>query len=181
MAAVRRRPNSYRHHGYAGGNQRAFYVYGNTVRQAEVLPKKETREHSGSTRKTSRQVKRNRNRALNMSPAYVGFLVAAAFCAVFVCMLYLQLQSDIVSRSENITALQQELADLTEANDTAYNAATDSVNLEEVRSKAMNELGMVYAAQGTVIEYDSPTSDYVKQYSDIPKDGVLAQSKNVKE
>ena len=77
--------------------------------------------------------------------------------------------------------MQQELADLTEANDTAYNAATDSVNLEEVRSKAMNELGMVYAAQGTVIEYDSPTSDYVKQYSDIPKDGVLAQSKNVKE
>ena len=85
-----------------------------------------------------------------------------------------------MSRSENITALQQELTDLTEANDTAYNAATDSVNLEEVRSKAMNELGMVYAAQGTVIEYDSPTSDYVKQYSDIPKDGVLAQSKNVK-
>ena len=50
----------------------------------------------------------------------------------------------------------------TEANDTAYNAAADSVNLQEIRDKAMNELGMVYAANGNVVEYDSPTSDYVK-------------------
>ncbi|MBC5687563.1 hypothetical protein H8S37_01260 [Mediterraneibacter sp. NSJ-55] len=181
MATARRNTNSYRQQRYAGGDQRAFYVYGNTVRQAEILPKRETREHTEQPRRTSRQVRKNRNRALSISPAYAGFLVVAAFCAVFVCMMYLQLQSDIVSRSENITALQQELTDLTEANDTAYNAATDSVNLEEVRSKAMDELGMVYAAQGTVIEYDSPTSDYVRQYSDIPKDGVLAQSKSVTE
>lgn len=85
----------------------------------------------------------------------------------------------MVSRSENISALQEELADLTEENDTAYNAAEDSVNLEEIRDKAMNEMGMVYASQGNVIEYKSPTSDYVKQYSDIPSDGVLAKSKDV--
>lgn len=85
----------------------------------------------------------------------------------------------MVSRSENISALQEELADLTEQNDTAYNAAADSVNLEKIRDKAMNEMGMVYASQGNVIEYESPTSDYVKQYSDIPSDGVLARSKDV--
>ena len=68
---------------------------------------------------------------------------------------------------------------MTEQNDTAYNAAEDSVNLEEIRSKAMNEMGMVYAARGNVIEYKSPDSDYVKQYSDIPSDGVLAKSKDL--
>ena len=181
MAAARRNTGSYRRDGYADGSQRAFYVYGNTVRQAEVLPKEQPARRTRRHTRTSSQVKKNRNRAMSMNPAYVGFLAVAAFCAVFVCMMYLRLQSDIVSRSENITALQQELSDLTEANDTAYNAATDSVNLNDVRSKAMNELGMVYEAQGTVIEYDSPTSDYVKQYSDIPKDGVLAKSRSVTE
>lgn len=112
---------------------------------------------------------------MNMSPAYAVFLVAAAVCAVFICVAYLKLQSDIVNRSENISALQEKLADLTDENDTAYNAAADSVNLEEIRSKAMNEMGMVYAAQGNVVEYESPTSDYVKQYNDIPSDGVLAE------
>ncbi|GAA0274653.1 hypothetical protein GCM10008922_36480 [Faecalicatena contorta] len=114
-----------------------------------------------------------------MSPAYAVFLVAAAVCAVFICVAYLKLQSDIVNRSENISALQEKLADLTDENDTAYNAAADSVNLEEIRSKAMNEMGMVYAAQGNVVEYESPTSDYVKQYNDIPSDGVLAKSRDV--
>ena len=109
------------------------------------------------------------------------FLAAAAVCAVILCMMYLKLQSDVMNHSKNITALQSELADLTEANDTAYNAAVDSVNLQEIKDKAMNEMGMVYASEGTVIEYDSPTGSYVKQYSNIPEDGILAQSKDVSE
>ena len=107
------------------------------------------------------------------------FLVAAAFCAVFLCVMYLRLQSEVVNHSENLTTLQEDLANLTEANNTAYNAAEDSVNLEEVRDKAMNEMGMVYESQGTVIEYESPASGYVKQYDSIPEDGVLAQSQDI--
>ena len=75
--------------------------------------------------------------------------------------------------------MQEELADLTEANDTRYNAAADSVNIETVKERAMNEMGMVYASQGTVVEYDRPATDYVKQYSDIPENGVLAKSSDV--
>ena len=97
----------------------------------------------------------------------------------FSSVSYICSSSQNSCRSENITALQEELSDLTEANDTAYNAAADSVNLQEIRDKAMNELGMVYAANGNVVEYDSPTSDYVKQYNEIPSDGILAKSKDV--
>ena len=89
--------------------------------------------------------------------------------------------SDVVSRSEHVTAMQEELAQLTEENETAYNAAADSVNLETVRDRAMNEMGMVYAAQGTVVEYEQPAGEYVKQYSDIPESGVLAGSGSVSE
>ena len=157
-----------------------FYVYGNAVRQAEAFPAREPeRRRPAKVKRTSRQVARNRNRAMSISPAYAVFLAVAAVCAVLVCILYLSLQSEVVSRSENVTSLQEELAELTEVNNTAYNAAADSVNLETVRERAMNEMGMVYESQGTVVEYDSPSGEYVKQYNDIPESGVLAKSSDV--
>lgn len=176
MAAKRQAMGHRQTNSRSGSRQE--YVYGNTVRKPEVLPRRRQEAQPERQKRTSRQVRRNRNRAMNMSPAYAAFLVAAVVCAVLICVAYLKLQSDIVGRSENISAMQKELADLTEKNDTAYNAAADSVNLEDIRNKAMNEMGMVYATQGHVVEYKSPTSDYVKQYSDIPSDGVLAKSKN---
>lgn len=175
MAAGYRTYNN-RRSDYRGRNQRQFYVYGNAVRQAEPVPERAPKTRPSQPRRTSRQVVRNRNRAMSISPAYAVFLTVAAVCAVMVCVFYLNLQSDVVSRSEHITALQEELAGLTEANDTRYNAAADSVNLQTVQDRAVNEMGMVYASEGTVIEYDSPSRDYVKQYSEIPESGVLAQS-----
>ena len=53
------------------------------------------------------------------------------------------------------------------------------MDIETVRSRAMGEMGMVYEAQGTVVEYERPAGDYVKQYSDIPENGVLAKSSDV--
>ena len=133
-------------------------------------------EQRKKNRYGSSQVKKNRNRALGINSAYAVFLSVAAVLAVFICVFYLRLQSDIVNQAETITALQEELNMLTEENDTAYQAAEDSVDLEEVRRKAVNELGMVYAAQGSVVEYESPAEDYVKQYSEIPENGILAKS-----
>lgn len=180
MASGRYNRN-YRQYNTAGTGQERFYVYGSAVRKAEAVPVRRPEAQPVQPKRTSSQVRKNRNRAMSISPAYAVFLAAAAVCAVMLCMMYLKLQSDVMNRSENVTALQQELADLTEANDTAYNAAADSVNLKEIKDRAMNEMGMVYASEGTVIEYDSPTGSYVKQYSDIPKDGILAQSKDVSE
>ena len=89
-----------------------------------------------------------------MNRAYVTFLAVAAIFALILCVNYVQ---------------------------TKYNSVMDSVNLDEIREKAMNELGMVYATSDQVIEYESPSGDYVKQYEGIPEDGVLAQSdKNAK-
>ena len=177
MAARRRAASNRRLYGAAQNRQ--MYVYGNTVRQPEFVP--ERRERTRQPQKVSRQVRKNRNRAAQLNAAYVMFLAIAAVIAVFVCIQYLQLKAEIQQRSENITVLQEELADITEQNNTAYNAAVDSVNIEEIREKALGELGMVYPAVGQVIEYESPDSDYVRQYEDIPDSGVLAQSTDVSE
>lgn len=154
------------------------YVYGNTVRQPEVLPRRQ-HEVEQPARRTSSQVRKNRKRALFMSPAYVTFLAVAACLAVFVCIQYLQLQTSLRNQSANITSLQRELASLTEENDTAYNVTMDSVNMEDIRNRAMNEMGMVYASEGQVVTYDSPSSDSVTQYEEIPEDGILARSQDL--
>ena len=143
------------------------YVYDNIARQPEVPPVHVPVGEPEYRQKTSRQVLKNRRRALSMN---------AAIFAVVICFLYLRLQSETVTRSENITALQRELAELTEKNDAAYQAAADSINLNTVRDRAVNQLGMVYASQGRVVSYKNPTTDCVKQYNDIPDNGVLAKS-----
>lgn len=159
---------------------RTEYIYGNTVRQPEYVPERRPEvQPPQRQRRTSSQVRKNRNRALFLSPAYVTFLAVAACLAVFVCVQYLQLQTNIRNQAENISAMQEELSDLTEENDTAYNVTMDSVNLEDIRNKAMNEMGMVYASDGQVVEYTSPDNDSVKQYEAIPENGILAQSRDV--
>lgn len=155
----------------------ASYVYGNTVR-------KETRQVSPSSvrekKEVSQRVQQNRNKALHMSKGYVVFLAIAAFVTLFICVQYLQLQSEVTRCSKNITSMQRELADMKEANTTRYNAIVNSMNLEEIREKAINELGMVYATPDRVIEYKNPTSNLVTQYATIPESGVVASSDLVK-
>lgn len=164
-----------------GSQNGQAYVYGNVARQPDVPPVHAPVGEPGHRQKTSRQVLKNRRRALSINSAYAVFLASAAIFAVVICFLYLRLQSETVIRSENITALQRELAELTEKNDAAYQAAADSINLNTVRDRAVNELGMVYASQGQVVPYENPTSDCVKQYNNIPENGVLAKSGSLSE
>ena len=87
------------------------YVYDNIARQPEVPPVHMPVGEPEYRQKTSRQVLKNRRRALSMNTAYAVFLASAAIFAVVICFLYLRLQSETVARSENITALQRELAE----------------------------------------------------------------------
>ena len=146
---------------------RGMYIYGNTVRQAEVMPQRQ---------EEPRKEHKKRRKAMRMNPAYVMFLSIAAVAALVVCVWYLQVRAELTSRTEHITELQQELADAKEENTTRYNVVMDSVNLEEVRDRAINDLGMGYATSDQIIEYQNPVNDYVKQYESIPKSGVLGQT-----
>lgn len=173
--AVRRR-NNVTSSRYSSANN--MYIYGNTVRKMQAQPV--YREHENEwpkrERKVSPQVKKNRRQALRMNPAYLAFLVAAAVITLAACVWYLQLRAEVSTRVDNIASMQQELVDLKEENTTRYNSALDSVNLEEVRERAINELGMVYASAEQVVTYQNPENDYVKQYEVIPESGSLSES-----
>lgn len=177
MAATR----NVRRYSYAQdySNVRQMYVYGNTVTKPQYEPPYEAEQPR--KKRTSKQVRQNRNKALHMNRAYVIFLAVAAIAMLIVCVNYIQLRSTIISRSANITALQEELASLREENNTKYSVVMDSVNLEDVRTTALDDLGMVYANKDQIVEYDNPTGGYVKQYEAIPEDGVIASSKDVQD
>ena len=170
---------------YTGGRQlyrqrdsvsSQMYVYGNVVPKPVYEPGRHEDYPERPQKRVSRQVQKNRKKALHMSPGYVIFLAVAAVAALVVCVNYVQLQSRITSNSKKITAMQEELANMKEENNTKYNSIMDSVTLNEIRERAQTELGMVYASPEQIVEYENPVTDYVKQYENIPEDGVLARS-----
>ncbi len=154
----------------------ATYVHGSVVKKQTATVSAPERQ----SKEVSRRVRMNRSKAMHMNRGYVMFLAVASFVALFACVQYLQLQSEITNRSKHITSLQQELADTKEANTTRYNAIMNSMNLEEIRDIAINDLGMVYADENQIITYQSPTNSSVIQYANIPESGIIASSDIIK-
>ena len=150
----------------------AAYVHGNVVRKEHVS----TQNPANRMQETQRRAHAKRKKTIHMNRGYVIFLAVAAVMALFACVQYLQLQSDITKRSHEITSLQQELADAKEENATRYNVIMNSLNLEEIREKAIHELGMVPAEANQIIKYQSPNGSTIVQYAGIPKSGIVASS-----
>lgn len=102
----------------------------------------------------------------------MGYIAVAAAAFVIVCcvlMSYIKLQSDITNHITNISKLESQLNELRLANDETYTKIMSSVDLEEIKRIAVNELGMKYAKEGQVVQYTGEGNDYVRQYSDIPE------------
>lgn len=154
-------------------NQYRMYVDGNTVRKAEALPKDDRQERLRREREAQRArnrkiAKRNQARELRMSRRYVAFLAVAVSITCLVCAAYVHLQADITTRMSNISALEKEIADLKTDNDTTLKRVNTSINLNEIKEKAIAELGMVYAAPDQIAYYSIEDSDYMTQYEEIP-------------
>lgn len=155
-----------------------MYVYGNTVRKAQAVPQRRRgyEEQPQPKKAVSPQVKKNRKRALKMNPAYLLFLTFATVITLAACVWYIQLRTEVSGRAANIAAMQKELVELKEENTARYNSIVDSVNLEEVRERAVKDLGMVYAGDDQIVTYQNPKNDYVEQYEEIPEDGILEET-----
>ncbi len=146
--------------------KRIGYVEGTTVRKMQT---KELPDRSRERKRRIHTGRARREKAERMGPGYAFFLFAACALTLWVCVGYLQLQADNTARVKNIASLESQLTELKQENDEEYNRVVISVDLEEIREIAINELGMVYAQEDQVVLYDGEGSDYVKQYADIPE------------
>ena len=146
---------------------RYAYIDGSTVRKLQTRPVPEKRE-TERRQEQPRRRKRTSARALQMHLRDVIFLGIAGMIVVVSCINYLQKQALNTSYRNQVATQEAKLADLKERNDAAYESALKSVDLETIRNIAINKLGMVYAGEEQVKTYDDKSSDYVRQYSDVP-------------
>jgi hypothetical protein len=170
MAARRRTEDSYK---------REAYIFGSAARQLEAEPRH--LEQQEIRRGVSRRTQENRRRLEKMNIRYVAFLAAATLATLAICVGYLKISAEVDGREERISRMETELKDAKADNDAAYNRVMKSVNLEEIRRIATEELHMVYASEDQVVFFDTEESDYVRQYEAIPDEeesGIETYLKN---
>lgn len=152
-----------------------YYVDGNTVRRMETAPdyrrqykERIEREKEEELRRKKRVARRNQERALRMSRSYVVVLtMAVAVFGVF-AGTYIKIQSGVTARMNHIANLESQIADLKADNDEAFKRISNSVDLDSVRNRAINELGMSYAKETQIIYYSVGDDDYMNQFGEIP-------------
>ncbi len=143
-----------------GVQRRTAYLEGSAAKQlrvaydAEKLPRK--KHLSNTTRK-------NREKAFRMNPGYVLFLSAALVFAAITLYGYLELQSDITNRVDEISRKEAEYNTLKLKNDEEYNRISSSIDLEKIKAIAIGELGMTYAGEGQIVNVEDSETDYVRQ------------------
>ena len=142
-----------------------IYIDGNTARKLQSIPVNSNRMQNDQIRR--QQVKRQ-HRVAPMNLGYIFFMMLATIVVCVVLIGYVELQADITNRINHISKLESQLNDLKLANDEEYTKIMSSVDLEEIKRIAIEELGMKYAKDGQVITYSGEGNDYVRQYKEIP-------------
>ena len=107
---------------------------------------------------------------MTLSVPYCLFLAVACVLTLALGAYYLQQQALSTSSQKTIASLEGQLAELRKTNADDLNRIETSVNLEEIRDIAINELGMVYATAENVVLYENTTQNYVSQYEEMPQE-----------
>lgn len=141
-------------------------VQGNVVRKISAVPQHQERINR-PVEVTHRSRRQERN---TLSIPYCIFIAVACVLTLALGAYYLQQQALSTSSQKKIASLESELAELRKVNADDLNRIETSVNLEEIREIAINELGMVYATEENVVLYKNTTQNYVSQYEEVPQE-----------
>lgn len=154
--------------------ERNRYITGSAVRELEPAPvrreRRDPREEEAERKRRARRnaARRNRQRTLYMSKGYVAFLTFCVAIGAFFAVSYVKLQADITHRMKHIASIESQISDLKADNDANYKRIMTSVDLNEIKNTAINELGMAYATEEQVVYYTVESSNFIDQYVDIP-------------
>lgn len=147
-------------------NKTSDYIEGNVVRIAlpERVPEpKREQDYEPIIRR------KERKKAKRISLAFAAFSATAGIVLMMAVVTCISVQTEITTRLENISALEQQLLDAKEMNaqmETQISLFTDITYIYET---ATVKLGMVPADDASIIYYDKSESEYVRQYEYIPE------------
>ena len=126
--------------------------------------KRQQREFAYESQVMPRVIKES---ALSISPIMLGILTIVVSLTLFICYRYLCLNASVDIHMDTIRNLESDLEKKRTENDALEQSINTAVDLSEVYSMAINDLGMVHAGQENVINYEKTESEYVRQYENI--------------
>lgn len=98
----------------------------------------------------------------------IFYLAAIAF-VITISFVITNAHANIQVEQKKVTDLEKQLSELQQKNFERRLELDTCLNYDEIYKIATEELGMVYPSQDQIIYYETLNSDYVKQYSEIPK------------
>ena len=98
-----------------------------------------------------------------MSLGTVVFMLGVIALITTLLIYYITIQAEVKRTSQEIAEMEEELTQIRAENDAAYNEINDSISLDEVRERAIHELGMKYANRDQVVIYSTEEEDTVHQ------------------
>ncbi len=148
-----------------GRSAGSIYLDGNTVRTIEPRFDEKDDIPVRSGKKKSRVSVPE----VRVSLGYYAFVMLAIIVTAAVCIWYVDIRSKITASQRQVSRLESQLNELKLSNDEEYERIMGSVDLEEIKRIAMNELGMKYPDQNQVVNISGKGDDYVRQYEKIPE------------
>ena len=179
LAASRNEGKIYNSGNHGGGGVKYRYrTAGNTVIREEVAvkPKKKPAKARAAEVRVQKKAKPSIldapvNNSGMRAPKNVGLVFFSFFILGIVCIScikYVDLRNECTSLQKKISRDKIVYNDLKLANDEEYDRIMGSVNLEDIKKTAMDELGMDYPKKSQVVVIPGNGSDYVRQYKKIP-------------
>ncbi len=122
-----------------------------------------------SGRRVSHTVAVNRAKASHMNPGYILFLSLALVICASAAIVYVNLRSENTALMKQAAKLEAAFNEAKQSNDEEYNRIRASINMEEIKRIAMEELGMRYPDEEQVVDVSGKSEDYVRQFKKIPE------------
>ncbi|MCR5824738.1 MAG: hypothetical protein K6G60_09945 [Lachnospiraceae bacterium] len=99
---------------------------------------------------------------------FAAVLCVAIMVTLYICINYLQIQSDIVQLEKQVSSLEKNIS-LVESENVALERMinAESCNLDQVYNIAVGTLGMVYPNNNEVHFYQNEGSSYYIDYSEV--------------
>ena len=149
-------------------SQYRYATDGSAARQMELLPQKQygNRKQQVHRKKSVQQVK---VKSKLQNPFSVLLFGAAVIATIYICVQYVQLQTEVMVRLETINSYEAELSNMIAQNNELEASINNYMDLQYIYQVATEELGMTYPKKGQVLEYENTSAEYVRQYGEIPE------------
>ena len=143
-----------------------YYQQGNTVRkQEEVLiePHYETRVREEKRRRLLEQNARRRAHKRSLRTAKLKLFSVSVCIFLIGAMLFssVHLQNMIMESKKNIMSLEDQIEEVNTINNATRSRIDTAVNLNNIKTRAVDEMGMIYAGGDNIVYYEMDSTDYM--------------------